>query len=356
MLIRGDTLRRGMLIIVKELFTLIGESFLKKSCLFVLFVILAGFSVNAEDTAGEVGDGNGHFFSFGFSLGMLSGASEEIVYRNTSDDNKLSQLSWQINPLFYAGADVGYGWRSPVKPKNVFQHIFTGFFIDAFFKYGLPAYIGLMEDWDWIRQPSWVLSHYSLHDNKTEMAMLAGLDIGKSFRLYNQFRLSVFFSYDVMYYSFSASGGVFLYPESDGGHYYDPNLDNVVTYIQFWQILSPGLSLYGAFNNYFSIDIFFKISPLVTVSSFDDHLLGTMQIINDPMPFGLYIEPGFVFTFKPPDSRFLLSFSLNYRNIGGNRGDSRYKYLDNSSIYRNVGGANYSAFDIGITAGFKFGG
>jgi outer membrane protease len=345
-----------MLFIMKELITLVLELFLKKNCLFVIFLVLVGFSVNAQDVAGEVGDGNGHFFSFGLSFGMLSGASDEIVYRNSLTNNYLSQLTWHFNPLFYAGVDVGYGWRSPANPKNVFQYIISGFFIDASFKYGLPADTGLMEDRDWLRQPTWAVSHYSLHDNEIEMAMLAGFDIGKSFRLYNQFRLSVFFSYNAMYYSFTARAGTFLYPESDGGHFVDPGLDNLVTYRQFWQILSPGLSFYGVFNNYFNIEIFFKATPLITASSFDEHLSRTLQIVNDPMYLGLYIEPGFVFTFKPPASKFLLSLSLNYRNINGTRGNSTYRYPDESNTFSNVGGADYSAFDVGIAAGFKFGG
>ncbi|MDR1802131.1 MAG: omptin family outer membrane protease [Treponema sp.] len=329
---------------------------MKKSCLFAIFLVLVGFSVNAEEVANEAGDGNGHFFSFGFSFGMLSGASEEIIYRSSSANSYRSQLIWQINPLLYAGVDLGYGWRGPANPRGFFQNVFSGFFVNASFKYGLPADTGLMEDMDWLADdPNW-LTDYSFHNNRTYTAMLAGLDIGKSFRLYNQFRLSIFFSYNAMYYSFVATGGTWLYPEPDGGHFYNPGSDNVITYRQFWQILSPGLSFYGVFNSYFGIELFFKATPLIAAASFDKHLLRDLQIINDPMYFGLYIEPGFVFTFKPPTSKLMLSLSLNYRNISGTRGNLLWRYPYESITYRNTGGAGYSAFDIGLTAKLRFGG
>ena len=339
-----------MLINLKEYFTLPVESFLKKNCLFVIFLILVSFSVNAEGDANEVNDESDHLFSVGFSFGLLSGVSEEIVYRSSSANSYMSQLIWPIDPLFYVGFDAGYSWKGPANPESVFQKIFSGFFFNASAKLGLPADTGMMEDRDWIRQPIWALSHYSLHDNKIETAVLAGLDIGKSFRLHNEFRLSVFLSYDIMYYAFAARGGTYLYPELDGGHFYDPSTEDVVTYRQFWQIFSPGVSFYGVFNSYFDVEIFVKATPLIFSSSYDEHLSRTLRIINDPMYYGLYIEPGLVFTFKPAASKFMLSMSLNYRNISGTRGNSRYRYPENTNLYRNVGGADYSAFDIGLIA------
>jgi outer membrane protease len=330
---------------------------LKKKRLFVLLLVLAGFSANAEDIANEAGDQNGHLLAFGFSLGLLSGVSEEIIYRNSSNNDYLSQLVWQLNPLFYAGVDAVYNWRGPANSENLFGKIFSGFFVNASFKYGLPGYTGSMEDKDWWTIPNW-LTHYSLHANKTETAILTGFNIGKSFKLYNEFRLGAFLSYNIMYYSFTARGGTYLYPLEWGEHFYDPSSDVVVTYRQFWQILSPGVSFYGVFNRFFNIEIFAKVSPLVTASSIDEHLWREppFQIVNDPMYYGLYIEPGLVFTFTPPVSKFLLSFSMNYRSIGGTRGNSRYRYPDRSGVYGNVGGADYTAFDIGITARIGIGG
>ena len=323
---------------------------MKKNCLFVILLVLLCFSANAEDE-----NSGGHLLSFGFSLGLVSGTSEEIVYRSSSTDAYMSQLIWPLSPLFYMGIDVGYSWQDPLNSRSVFRRIFSGFFIDASVKLGLPGDSGQMEDRDWIGQPTWAVSHYSVHDNRAETAVLTGLEAGKSFRLYNEFRLSVFLSYNVMYYSFTARGGTFLYPDIYGGHFYNPGSEAVVTYRQFWQVFSPGVSFYGVFNRFFDIDIFIKITPLVTASSFDEHLTREppMQIINDPMYYGLFIEPGLVFSFKPTASNFLLSFSLNYRSIHGTRGNSRYRYPDRSVISPNAGGVEYSTFDIGITAKFR---
>ena len=156
---------------------------MRRNRLFVVFLVLAGFSVNAESVADEVDDRNDHFLSFGFSLGLLAGTSEEIVYRSSSSDNFMSQLIWPLDPLFYLGIDAGYSWQGPANPENVFERIFSGFFLDASVKFGLPGDTGPMEDRDWIRQPTWALSHYSLHDNTVEFAIIAGLAVGKSFKL-----------------------------------------------------------------------------------------------------------------------------------------------------------------------------
>jgi len=310
----------------------------------MLILLLAGFAAYAEDE-----NGNGHSFSFGVSLGMLSGTADENVYRSGVSANYLSQLAWHFNPVFFGGVDLNYGWQSKSAAPNVFAKIFSGFFFDAYFKYGLPGRSGLMEDRDWLMSYTDWVTHYSLHTNETEIAMLAGADIGRTFRLTDNLRLGGFLSYDFMYYSFAARGGIFLYPESDGGHFYDLNSEHVVLYEQFWHIFSPGLSFHGVFNRYFDTKLFFKATPLIVASSHDTHLSRDLEIINEYMLYGLYLEPGLVFTFKPV-SKFALSLSLDYRNISGTRGNSIYKYTTGSTAYRNVGGASYASFDVGIAA------
>ena len=318
---------------------------MKKSGLLAVFLLLVNLSAGAESENERT-----HSFTFGASFGLQSGAAEEVVYRNGSGDNYVSQLLWQFKPLLLAGVELRYAWKKREDSSSILASIFSGFFVDASFKYGLPSERGLMEDRDWQRpqQPGW-LTDYSFHNNTTNTAMLAGLEIGKSFFPYNEFRLSLFLSYRFMQYSFAASGGSFLYPD---GHTYEPSPDNIVTYKQTWHILAPGVSFYGAFNRYFDIELFFKASPLILVSSFDEHLDRHFEIINDTMFGGLFIEPGLVFSFKPV-SIFILSFSLNYSYINGARGNSTYKYPASTNTYMNVGGAGYSAFDIGLAVKFR---
>lgn len=100
---------------------------MRKLFLFLLIFVILSFSVWAQST-----DVNGHKFSFGASIGLLAGEGEEIVYRDESSDDKLSQLLWEIKPLFYTGVDVNYNWH---KPENR-----VGFFTGGSFKYGFPNY------------------------------------------------------------------------------------------------------------------------------------------------------------------------------------------------------------------------
>jgi len=319
---------------------------LNKRALFTAFLILLCLHANAFGI-----DNDGHNFSYGVSVGLLQGASEEIVYRNSSSNDYLSLLIWQLDPLFYFGVDFGYHWRPSDSDGSLLAKALSGFYFDAALRYGLPASTGLMEDRDWINHPSW-LTHYSFHENRATFAIFAGLDIGKSFTLYNDFGLRAFLSYDLMLFSYAASGGTFLYPQTDEGHFFDPGAGDVVTYKQSWHVFSPGVSLHGPFNSHFALELFFKASPLILSSSYDNHLSRNLLIINESMLYGLFFEPGLVLTWTPGPS-FTLSLSLGYKDLSGSRGNSTYRYPAETSTYRNVGGSGFSAFDINLSARFK---
>jgi hypothetical protein len=67
---------------------------------------------------------------------------------------------------------------------------------------------------------------------------------------------------------------------------------------------------------------------------------------------GLFIEPGLLFSFKPNES-VVASLAFAYRNISGVRGDEIIHVQGApSNTGKNLGGAGYTAFDIGIMAKF----
>jgi outer membrane protease len=313
-----------------------GKSYL---VLAVLFVVL-GFSVSAQSTGVNM-DG----LSLGISIGLLAGEGEEIVYRNEFTNKKLSQLLWPFAPLVYAGVDICYNRRVSAGGLRIFA--------DGLFKFGFPGKTGTMEDRDWIH-PEYAdfLTHYSVHDNKTENAVLIDAHAGISFPLFKNYVLKIFAAYDYMSFSWSAAGGSFLYPRSYGGHGYMTIPAKVITYKQIWNIISPGISFYGAFNRYFDIEISFKMSPFIRFFAIDEHLVRNL-VITDDISGGLFIEPGLLFSFKP-NNNIALSFSFSYRNITGSRGDSVYKEQGKLiEITKNLGGAGYSVFDTGIVARFS---
>jgi len=317
---------------------------MKKLCFVIIFI-----------TIGLLAKGNEHNFSLGTSIGILYGQSEEIVYRNRDSDEKLSQLLWDLKPLVYAGANLHYHWQNP------FYN--WGLFSDVLFKFGLPGNTGYMEDRDWMdTQYANFLTHYSISDNKTESAVLIDFNAGITFNVYQDWLLKFFVSYSYMNFSWTASGGSVLHPyppdnpnidHSRGSHGYFKTPIDVVTYKQSWNIVSLGASFYGAFNPYFNIDISIKLSPLISCMSEDNHIL-INWIMTDYLYGGFFIEPNITFSFTPNDF-FTLSFSAKYRSINNTRGDSLYNRNNSFTLYRNIGGAGFSAFDAGIVARLNLG-
>ena len=304
---------------------------MKKLCFVIIFI-----------TIGLLAKGNEHNFSLGTSIGILYGQSEEIVYRDRYTDEKESELLWDLKPLVYAGVNLHYSWQNLAYKWGIFS--------DALFKFGFPGNTGYMEDRDWKDvQNADLLTHYSISDNKTESAVLIDFNAGVTFNIYQDWLLKLFVSYSYMNFSWTASGGHFIYPENEGGHFYiDPSID-VITYNQIWNIVSFGTSFYVAFNPYFNIDVSIKLSPLIFCIAQDNHILRNL-FITEHLYGGFFIEPSILFSFTSNDF-FALSFSAKYRSINNTRGDSLY----NRSLYRNIGGAGFSAFDAGIVAKFNLG-
>jgi len=317
---------------------------MKKLCFFVFSVVII-FNLPAKE----------HNFSIGAGVGELNGLAQEVVYRDTKSDNKLSELLWNFNSLTYIGLDIKYSW---LKPGN-----YWGLFANASFKYGLSGKPDVMEDRDWIvaKYPDW-LTHYSVHDNKTNSANLIDCNLGTSFLIFQKFLLKSYISYHYMHFSLTASGGSILYPDwdtdgdgkPDGDHlplfvFYD----EVGKYEQTWHVFSPAISFYGEFNRYFDIEIAFEVTPFIWCVAIDEHLLREL-VITDVLIGGTFIEPSFLFSYKPSEY-FVLSLSFAYREISNSRGDSKYKNAGQKAfIERNLSGAGYKAVDFGIISKFRF--
>jgi outer membrane protease len=305
---------------------------------FILFLLGINGGLPAEDPSN-------YSLSLNGSIGLLYGQSEEIVYRDEKTGDKLSQLLWDLKPLVYAGVEGKFRWQRPGSAWSIFA--------DALFKAGIPGKTGVMEDRDWIAldYPQW-LTLYSVHDNKTERAFLIDARSGVSFRFFREFLLKPSIAYHFMSFSWAARGGSFLYPSSYGDHAYQLSPDTVISYEQTWHILSGGIAFYGAFNRYFDIELSLALSPLIWSRSVDNHILRNL-VVTDKLNGGIFAEGGLRFSFTPMDS-FALSLSAAYRHISGPRGNSTYDYKDTGQrlIYKDVGGAGYSALTGEITARF----
>lgn len=328
---------------------------MKKIC---LFGVLLGFSLCLAAQGQGRTDRTAFTLSLAPSFGLLNGYVEEIVYNDSTSKEKLSQLLWNMNPVIYAGFNIN---MDVFKPQNTWA-----WFADASFKFGFPMKTGVMEDRDWTASIGgvWIpefLTHYSVHDNFTDSAVLINVGTGVSFKIFERYLIRAEIAYDFMEFAWSAKGGSFLYPaaatNSDGHldqrHFYlKDSKEKVITYTQTWHIISPGVSFYGSFNRFFDIDIFLNMSPLVWCNSVDEHLMRDLTI-KDTMLFGFFIKPRLLFSYMPTNS-ITLSLSASYTYIGGTRGPGVYMEEGKADgVHDNGAGAGYSALDVGLIVSIK---
>ena len=105
-------------------------SIIKKiGILVILFFIL--FSSPAEAETPSPGR---YSFSLSPLFGMLHGQAREIVYRDRSSNQYLSELLWDLKPLIYVGLAADFGPRDPFE-----NH---GFIAAASIRFGLPLRSG----------------------------------------------------------------------------------------------------------------------------------------------------------------------------------------------------------------------
>jgi outer membrane protease len=280
------------------------------------------------------------------SAGFLYGHGEEPVYKYPGEETYLSQLLWDIKPLWYLGTALDF---SPIRPLEKW-----GFFTGLSLKFGFPGRTGIMEDRDWETQYD-ELTKYSRSDSYTNGAFLLDVSLGLSLPVK---KLAVF----KFYWTFSWMS--FQWTARDGYKWYSPNAntpldDSVepaplygasVVYLQNWILTSPGLALSIPLFRHFRVDLKFQMSPFVFCGARDDHVLRDLEIIDNVL-WGLYLEPAGTFAFAFLD-RFELSLSVSYRYIRGRRGDSYdRKTGESGGIYLKhdqAAGAAWYALDSGL--------
>jgi outer membrane protease len=298
-------------------------------------------------------------FSVTSSAGFLYGYGEEIVYKYPGEETYVSQLLWNMKPLFYFGGALDF---SRIKPMER-----LGFFTGLSLKFGFPGNTGIMEDRDW-NTPEDLLSNYSRSDNYTEGALLFDYSLGMTIPLRSFALFKVFWGLSWMSFHWTGRDGYLLYPKTAGGSYlYDAPLDDsaekeplygpAISYSQDWLMTYPGISLLVPLGAWFKADIAFQISPLIFCLARDNHLL-TASEYEDYVFGGLYLEPRGELTFSP-HRRVDLSLYVSYRFLKGAHGKSygRKTGVGQSGEFyqyaRDVGAAWY-ALDSGLSLKIRF--
>jgi len=282
------------------------------------------------------------------SFGMLYGQAKEIVYKDSVSSDFLSELRWDIMPLFYVGfsADIG--------PSDHF--IKQGFVGNLSFKMGIPQRTGFLVDMDW-EDKNWLssgtLTNYSRHNNFSERTILADLSFGYSFPLFNSIAFGIQCDFSYMHYYWIAKDGYYQYLKR--GQTWDDEIPKVpmsgivIEYEQNWVILSPGIFVKFRLSRFFSLNGNLNYSPLIYCTDEDNHLLRN-TIFKDYLFSGHFLKGSGGITISPINN-LDVAFFVSYNSITDSRGDSFF----NSKNHTGIAGGGYSAFEFEISARLRLG-
>jgi outer membrane protease len=328
----------------------------KNILVFLFFVIIAGTLFAEEPVPPE--KSFPYTLSLSQSAGFLYGRGEERVYKK--DGAPLSQLIWEMKPLFYYGAGLDFSRNN--------KHEKTGFSTALSLKAGFPSPSGIMEDRDWNTQDG-ELSNYSTHDNYTEGALILDYRAGISIPLYSRLLLELYLGLSWMRFSWIGRDGYILYPSDqygsflNGGTALGPDAEKepydgpVVRYSQSWILFFPGAGLSLPLGRFFNIAFSFQWSPLIFCRARDDHF-ATKTEYSDSMNFGVYVEPRAEISFIPTE-RLFLSLYCSWRKLEANPGNTISRKTgvntgDTAAGMVNAVGAAWNTIDSGIGITIRF--
>jgi outer membrane protease len=316
----------------------------------VLLGYLAGIaSPLGAETVGAGGFRFPYTFSAAASAGLIYGQGEEIVYKNPGNDSYLSQLLWDMKPLFYVGSSLNFSRSNPREGIGIFS--------DLTVRLGIPAGTGKMEDRDWLASDSY-LTHLSSHHNETQGSLFLDFSLGFSFPVFPRILFKFYGSLVYMSLSWSARDGYFQYAAEDNNGYppWDESIPKVymfgtvINYSQKWLIISPGIALSVSLFPFLEAEFSFQIGPPVLCAAQDEHIQKKV-IYRDDLSGGIYLEPRGKLIFSPL-TRVELSLECSYRMIKGSRGVSSYRASDTERYVRisnfDDAGAAYSALNAGL--------
>jgi len=290
----------------------------------VLVIIISAFVLNNSAYCQDFNKSEKYGFSIGPICGFFYGQAFEYVYSGDTKGKLLSELKWDMKPVYYTGIQLDFGRIDPMTSP--------GFFSTASFKVGFGGDSGKIEDRDWMSIENDALTHFSSHTNKTRELIWLDITAGATLPIKDYFYIKPFFSGSWMRFSFAGRDGYVKYAKKVQAGIYlpiddDPNFDfyedkDVINYKQNWFLAATGFSVGTKILFPFSFDLSFQISPLTYCAAIDEHLLRDLTFA-DFSGLGLFIESGGSVSFTA--QRIEFSFNFNYRYIGKTRGISYMK-------------------------------
>jgi len=325
------------------------------TALAVLVIIIGAFNTNISIYGQERRKERNYGFSVAPQFGIAIGQAREIVYPTDTRGEYLSELIWEMNPVFYLGAQLEFGLIDPMKKP--------GFYSSLSAQFGIPGNTGTMEDRDWMSTENSNLTHFSSHTNETRQFIWLDAMAGATLPVKSLFYLKPFMSVSYMRFGFAAMDGYGEYAKNKTGQTYYPIDDDpthylfsgeVILYTQDWFVVATGCGLGYRFNRAFSFDLSFQISLLTFCNDQDEHLL-RKNSYKDNTRFGFFFEPRGALAFTPV--RWLeLCMDISYRYIGETEGESYAKTIGDKDylLEANQAGASLSLMRSSLMATVRF--
>jgi len=295
----------------------------------VLVIIIGVFNTNISVYGQEIKKERNYGFSIAPQFGLAGGQAKEIVYPTDTKGEYLSELIWEMNPVFYLGMQLEFGLIDPMKKP--------GFFSSLSAKFGIPGKTGSMEDRDWQSTENSNLTNFSSHTNETRQFIWLDAMAGATLPVKSLFFVKPFLGVSYMHFDFVAKDGYRKYAEKKKEGIYSsideakdiPMSGDVILYTQDWFVIAAGVGLGYKFNSAFSFDLSFQISPFTFCYDQDEHLL-THTSYKDYTRYGFFFEPRVALAFTPV--KWLeLCMDVSYRYIGESKGESYTKKVGDSN-------------------------
>ncbi len=309
----------------------------------------------------------------GASVTALRGEARELVYY---DDELLSELDWDMNPLVLYGGELELSWREGPR-----------FFLSA--GAAFPGNTGIMTDRDWLnlqQDGTDGLTHFSRSDADLLHAYSIRASAGWNFTFPKEngperrviFTPSLSFRY--MSWEWAGNDGYLQHADDPGSptvagspntyQLWDPSVTKeyisgtAISYLQEYWLPELVLSLALPLSERFRFGPTLSVSPWVFCNGVDRHyypVAGTdyegsdqWKTYYDQLSGGFLFEPGIAGSLRVTD-RFTVKISASQLYIGDLRGDTYIQESGDSSVGKvteSSGGGGGAALDA-LTVSFS---
>jgi outer membrane protease len=297
-------------------------------------------------------------FSTGTGPELLYGTAYEYVYDGS---NKLSELDWDIKPLFSIGSTA----------RAKIGNVELGIALSA----GFPGRAGSMTDSDWMNvgyANSDLKTNYSVSEAVAEHMTDLRLSLGYEYAISRVFGIKPFMGYRLIDLAWNAKGGWLQYADNIANpsppyHSYTTGPKEslyglISTYEQAYSSLIFGISADWRLSRNLALEANLQASPLISSTAIDNHILRGLTF-TDRMSGGFLLEPDLAIGWSPVD-RLSLRAHCRYLLISGLRGDETVTAATNvdagaglspgqSVLFTDSAGAAMHAFGFGISADWR---